>query len=232
MTTVLQIDASARSGRSGEDRHGSHTRRLSHRFVERWSQLRSGDEVRYRDVGVRPPRPVSGDWIHAAFTAPALREPWMREVLTESDTLVAELKAADVIVIGAPMYNFGPPAQLKAWIDNIVRVGLTFGFDRARQGEPYWPMLADQGKTLVVLTARGDYGYDSGERIANLELVTPALAKPLAYLGITDLRTAAVEYDEFQDDRLTASLARAEAAVDALAETIALEREGGSTRAP
>src|SRR5689334_93166 len=107
MTTVLQIDASARSGRSGETRHGSHTRRLTHRFAQRWSQLRPGDPIHYRDVGVRPPRPVSGDWIHAAFTPEVAREPWMREVLSESDTLVAELKAADLIVIGAPMYNFG-----------------------------------------------------------------------------------------------------------------------------
>lgn len=229
MTTVLQIDASARSGRSGESRHGSHTRRLTHRFVQRWSLLRPEDEIGYRDVGVRPPRPVSGDWIHAAFTPQGAREPWMREVLSESDALVAELKAADVIVIGAPMYNFGPPAPLKAWIDNIVRVGLTFGFDRAREGEPYWPMLAGQGKTLVVLTARGDYGYDAGGRVADLELVTPGLAKPLAYLGITDLRTVAVEYDEFQDERLAASLAQAETAVDALVETLAGER--GQARA-
>ncbi|MBO9543933.1 NAD(P)H-dependent oxidoreductase [Caulobacter sp.] len=231
MTTVLQIDASARSGRSGETRHGSHTRRLTHRFVQRWSQLRPEDEIRHRDVGVRPPRPVSGDWIHAAFTPEAAREPWMREVLSESDALVAELKAADVIVIGVPMYNFGPPAPLKAWIDNIVRVGLTFGFDRSREGQPYWPMLAGQGKTLVVLTARGDYGYDAGGRVADLELVTPSLARPLAYLGITDLRTVAVEYDEFQDERLAASLGQAETAVDALVQTLAAEHENNSTRA-
>lgn len=224
MTTVLHIDASARPGRSGQTPHGSHTRRLTHRFMQAWQDLRPEDEVLYRDVGARPPRPVSGDWVHAAFTKPEAREPWMREVLTESDALVAELKAADVIVIGAPMYNFGPPATLKAWIDNIVRVGLTFGFDRSREGEPYWPLLADHGKTLVVLTARGDYGYDAGGRIADLELVVPSLAKPLAYLGVTDVRTVAVEYDEFQDERLAASLAEGEAAVTALAEAIAAER--------
>lgn len=225
MTTVLQIDASARSGRSSDSRHGSHTRRLTHRFMEAWRALRPEDAVRYRDVGTRPPRTVSGDWIQAAFTPPAAREPWMREVLSESDTLVAELKAADIIVIGAPMYNFGPPAQLKAWVDNIVRVGLTFGFDRAREGEPYWPMLAGQGKTLVILTARGDYGYDAGGRIADLELVVPSLAKPLGYLGITDLHVVAVEYDEFADGRLAASLRDAEASVDALAKRIAAERD-------
>jgi FMN-dependent NADH-azoreductase len=225
MTTVLQIDASARSGRSSDSRHGSHTRRLTHRFMEAWRALRPEDAVLYRDIGARPPRTVSADWIQAAFTPPAAREPWMREVLSESDTLVAELKAADIIVIGAPMYNFGPPAQLKAWVDNIVRVGLTFGFDRAREGEPYWPMLAGQGKTLVILTARGDYGYDAGGRIADLELVVATVGNPLGYLGITDLHVVAVEYDEFSDDRLAASLRDAEASVDALAKRIVAERD-------
>ena len=65
----------------------------------------------------------------------------MHEVLAESDTLVDELLAADVIVAGVPMYNFGVPAQFKAYIDNIVRVGRTFRFDRSREGEPYWPMV-------------------------------------------------------------------------------------------
>jgi FMN-dependent NADH-azoreductase len=228
MIKVLQIDASARPGRSGEAPHGSHTRRLTHRFMRRWSALRQDDRIFYRDVGARPPRPVTGDWVHAAFTPPDAREPWMDEILSESDALVAELKAADIVVIGAPMYNFGPPAPLKAWIDNVVRVGLTFGFDRGRKGDPYWPLLIDQAKTVVVLTARGDYGYDPGGRIADRELVVPGLATPLAYLGITDLRTIAVEYDEFADERLAASLARADAAVDALAETIAQERGVGA----
>lgn len=84
MTTLLQIDASARSGRSGESHHGSHTRRLTHRFIQRWRQPRPEDEIGYRDVGVRPPRPVSGDWVHAAFTPPHAREPWMREVLSKA----------------------------------------------------------------------------------------------------------------------------------------------------
>jgi FMN-dependent NADH-azoreductase len=226
MLTVLHLDASARPGRSDDIRHGSHTRRLSHRFVERWRALRPADRLVYRDVGAEPPRPVTGDWIHAAFTAPDAREPWMREALSESDTLVAELVAADIIVIGAPMYNFGLPAQLKAWIDNIVRVGLTFGFDRSREGEPYWPLLADQNRTAVVLTARGDHGYGAGERLADQELVVPGLQIPLGYLGITDLRSVAVEYDEFADERLQASLREADAAVTALAESIVRERTG------
>ncbi|WP_198293033.1 NAD(P)H-dependent oxidoreductase [Methylobacterium sp. WSM2598] len=81
--------------------------------------------------------------------------------LRESDVLAAELIAADLVVAGVPMYNFGIPSPLKAWIDNVVRVGPTFGFDRTRPGEPYWPML-EPGKRLVILTARGDHGDDEG----------------------------------------------------------------------
>jgi FMN-dependent NADH-azoreductase len=157
---VLHIDASARPGRSDTDLHGSHTRRLSARFVECWRKARPADRVDYLDVGQHPPAPVDGRWIHAAFTPPAAREPWMAEVLAESDRLVDQLLAADLIVVGLPMYNFSAPAQFKAWIDNIVRVGRTFGFDRSRGAVPYWPMLADAGKRAVLLGARGDHGYD------------------------------------------------------------------------
>ncbi|MES2073756.1 MAG: NAD(P)H-dependent oxidoreductase [Pseudomonadota bacterium] len=218
MTHLLHIDSSARPGRSGSDAHGSHTRRLSGRFVERWLAAHPADSVSYRDVGQAPPAPVSGAWIHSAFTPAAAREDWMREALAESDTLVAELIAADLIVIGAPMYNFGMPAQLKAYIDNIVRVGLTFGFDRSRDGEPYWPMLTDKRRQVVLLTARGAYGYDA--ELAHLNHLEPALRNPLAYLGISDFHTAAVEYDEFGDARLAASISRAEQQVDALVEQL------------
>lgn len=220
---ILHIDASARPGLSGRDRHGSHTRRLSRRFVDRWSTLRPQDQVTYRDVGALPPAPVSGDWIAAAFSPSDRRTPAQHAVLAESDRLTAELLAADLIVIGAPMYNFGVPAPLKAWIDNVVRVGVTFGFDRARSGEPYWPMLP-AGKRLVILTSRGDYGYDVGQRLAAMNLVEAGLRVPLAYLGLHDADTVAIEYDEFADARLTASIAAAEAGVDRLADGLAALR--------
>src|SRR5690606_2721703 len=108
--------------------------------------------LRYRDIGAMPPAPVTGAWIHAAFTPAERREPWMNEVLKERDELVDELLSADIIVAGVPMYNFGPAAQFKAYIDNIVRVGRTFGFDRSRSGAPYWP-LVDSGKRLVILSS-------------------------------------------------------------------------------
>lgn len=217
MTTILHIDSSARSGISGEDAYGSHTRRLSVRFVERWRQARPDSRIVYRDVGQNPPSPVSGRWIHAAFTPSEAREPWMNEVLRESDALVDELIAADIIVAGVPMYNFAPPAQFKAYIDNIVRVGRTFGFDRSRSGKPYWPMLAGSGKRLLIVSARGDYGYDS-DQADYANHVEASVRTAFAYIGITDVQSIAAEYDEFGGERLQQSLSAAESAVDRLAD--------------
>lgn len=221
MTTLLHLDASARSGRSDLQLHGSHTRRLSHRFVEQWLQQRPGDRVITRDVGLQPPAPVSGAWIHAAFTTVAQRQPWMNEVLAESDGLIDEVLAADILLLGVPMYNFSVPAQFKAWIDNIVRVGRTFGFDRERQGEPYWPLLKDTGKLAVVLSSRGDHGYAAGQRMASMNHVEPGIRSALGYIGIERLHCIAVEYDEFSDARLHESIAAAEADVSALVRSLA-----------
>lgn len=215
MKAILHIDSSARPDSSQETRFGSHTRRLTRRFMTEWRKRNPSDQTIYRDVGATPPQPVTGGWIHAAFTPPEQREPWMKDVLAESDVLVDELLSADVIVVGAPMYNFGMPAQFKAYIDNIVRVGRTFGFDRSREGVPYWPMVTG-GKTLVILSARGDYGYDPDQRLAHMNHVEPGIVTPFAYIGITDVHRVAIEYDEFADDRLQNSIAAAERAVDSL----------------
>lgn len=231
MTTILHLDSSARPGRSGAQPHGSHTRRLTARFLERYRQLDSEIEVIYRDLGAQPPSPVTGDWVHAAFTPPAARAPWMVQALAQSDLLVDELLRADIIVAGVPMYNFGPPAQFKAWIDNIVRVGRTFGFDRARPGEPYWPLLADAGKQLVILSSRGDYGYDPGQRLEAINHVETSVRSAFRYIGVTDTFGAAIEYDEFGGERLARSIAEAEHAADRLAETIAASRAEGTRRA-
>ncbi len=223
MVTLLHIDSSARLGRSGHERHGSHTRRLTGHFVNRWLDLAPETQVLRRDVAAEPPRPVDHRWIEAAFTPPERRTPQMLEVLRQSDLLVDEVERADIIVVGAPMYNFGVPAQLKAWIDNIVRVGRTFGFDRRRSGAPYWPML-EAGKQVIVLSARGDGGYEAGGPLAAANLVEASLRVPLAYIGITDFSSVAVEWDEFADARVAASLQGAEAEIEALVGRLALRR--------
>ncbi|MGQ7248405.1 FMN-dependent NADH-azoreductase [Halomonas sp. V046] len=221
MTRVLHLDASARPGRSDRRPHGSHTRRLSAQFVEEWRRQRPTDHIDYRDIGRQSPSPISGDWIHAAFTKEPDREPWMREALKESDRLVDELLAADVIIAAVPMYNFGVPAGFKAYIDNIVRVGRTFGFDRNRQGPPYWPMLSDANKHLIILSARGDAGYDPGGVLAHANHVEPHLRTVFGYLGIDKVDCIAVEYDEFGDDRLAESLDQAERRIRQAVETLA-----------
>lgn len=225
MTNILHIDASARAFSSAESPYGSHSRRLTGRFVRKWREAATGIErIVYRDVGQNPPRPVTGQWIHAAFTKPEMRLPWMAETLSESDQLVDEVLAADIIVAGVPMYNFAPPAQFKAWIDNVVRVGRTFGFDRSRAGDPYWPLMSHAEKTLVILSSRGDHGYGRDGRIEALNHVEKSIATAFNYIGVTDIRSVAIEFDEFADERLQASIREAEAKVDTLVEVLLKER--------
>jgi FMN-dependent NADH-azoreductase len=214
MKTLLHVDASARRTRS-------HTRHLSKRLVDGWRARRPADEVIVRDLGAEPPPPVTEAWIAAAFTGPAQRTAEMNSALAASDRLIGELERADVIVAGVPMYNFGVPAPFKAYIDNIVRVGRTFGFDRTRAGDPYWPMLA--AKPVVILSARGDYGYDTGEQIAHVNHVEPYLRAVLGFIGLRDITSIAVEYEEFGDMRFEESLRSAEATVDALVIRLAEE---------
>ncbi|WP_116138563.1 FMN-dependent NADH-azoreductase [Trinickia diaoshuihuensis] len=219
MTRILHLDSSARAGLSGTDPHGSHTRRLSARFVARWRESMPDATTVYRDLAAAPPAAVSGEWVRAAFTPPAERDASMRAVLASSDALIDELLAADIVVAGVPMYNFGPPASFKAYIDNVIRVGRTFGFDRNRAGDPYWPMLAGRGKRLVLLSSRGDYGYDT-PRLAHRNHVEASVATAFAYMGIEDVHCVAIEYDEFGDARLDESIAAAERDVDRLVERL------------
>ncbi|AXK41296.1 FMN-dependent NADH-azoreductase [Erythrobacter aureus] len=223
MSNVLIVDASARSASSHFASFGSHTRRLSLKFAETWRCRCPGATILHREIGLLPPTPVDPDWIHAAFTPEQDRSFWMQQRLAESDKLVDELIASDIIVIASPMYNFGVPAQLKAYIDNVVRVGRTFGFDRNREDEPYWPLLKDDNKTLVVLSSRGDHGYDDASRLKNQNHVEPGIVTPLSYLGIEKHHYIAIEFDEFADDRLEASIARAEQEVEALAAELAAQ---------
>lgn len=215
MTTLLHIDASARPGRSGTHPHGSHSRRLSHHFVAAWRAAQPGAEVIYRDVGALPPASITGEWIAAGYTPPAEREPWMHEVLAESDALIDEIRRADVLVIGVPMYNFGMPAPLKSWIDNVVRIGATFDYDRTREN-PYVPLLAERLRRTVLLTACGSSGYGPGGWQAHLDLLTPGIAGPFGLLGLDRITSVAVEHAEDRGDQLEASMGAALARIEAL----------------
>ncbi|MGP5017358.1 FMN-dependent NADH-azoreductase [Vreelandella alkaliphila] len=224
MAHILHIDASARPGIAGKDNHGSHSRYLTYQFVSQWQFDRPQDTLTYRDIGQNPPSIISHDWIASAFTPAERRENWMEETLTESDQLIDELVAADIVVIGTPLYNFGMPAALKAWIDQVVRPGRTVDIDESNQIEPYIPKLADRERHAVVLTARGGIGFDPGGEMAHLNHLEPNLATALGFIGITRIHYIAIEGQEVGGELLAASvneaLGKVAALVEALQETV------------
>lgn len=223
MPRILHIDASARPGLAGRDEHGSHSRNLSHRFIHRWREERPNDPVTHREVGLSPPAFIDQRWIEAAFAPEARRQPWMADVLAESDRLVDELVAADVLVIGSPLYNFGMPAALKAWVDQIVRVGRTVDFDPSQPEDPFTPLLADRPRQAIILSARGGEGFEPGGPLAHMNHLEPALMTVLEFIGINRIHRVAIEYQEAGGDLLAASVANANKKVDALADQLLAE---------
>lgn len=216
MPHILHLDTSARPGLAGKDLHGSHSRNLSQRFVSQWLARRAQDSLTYRDIGQNPPTIIDHDWIAASFTPEEQREPWMQDTLTESDQLVDELIAADVLVIGAPLYNFSMPAALKAWIDQIVRTGKTVAFDDSNPLDPYVPLLADRPRHAVILSARGGVGFDAGGAMAHMNHLEPSLITALGFIGITQVHQIAIEGQEVGGELLAESVAHALNKVDAL----------------
>jgi FMN-dependent NADH-azoreductase len=212
MTTLLHIDASARVTRS-------HSRRLSRQFIEGWQARCPDAVVLRRDVGAEPPPALSEAMIGAAFTLPSERSDAMREALRVSDQLIDELELADVIVLGTPMYNYGMPAALKAWIDLVIRVGRTFAFDPANAQAPVTPLWS--GKTLVVLSARGEFGYQLGGERAAMNHLDPHLATIDRFLGVSRRFLVAVEYEELKGERFAASVREAEARIAQLVAQLA-----------
>lgn len=220
MLRILHIDASARPGLAGTDEHGSHSRRLTRRFVDRWLSARTQDSVTYRDIGQKPPAFIDHDWIASSFTPQERRLPWMEQALAESDQLVDELIAADVLVIGAPLYNFGMPAALKAWIDQVVRPGRTVDVDESRPTDPYVPRLADRPRHAVILAARGGVGFGPGGPMAHMNHLEPNLITALEFIGITRFHRIAIEGQEIGGEVLARSVDEGLQQVDRLVDEL------------
>ncbi len=222
MTKLLRIDASAQIPER------SLSRQLTGIFIDTFRESVPEAEIITRDVGRFPPPFVDQDFIHAAFTSEAEREPWMCEALRISDRLIDEVTAVDIIVMGAPMYNYGMPAALKAWFDQVARIGRTFSFDLDRGDFPIEPKL--EGKRLAVLSSRGEFGFAPGEIRAERNALDPAIAACAHYLGVdqADMETIAIEYQEFKDDRHRASVALAKRRTRALAQHWADSLDGGN----
>jgi FMN-dependent NADH-azoreductase len=171
---VLEVSASGR-------RKDSVSRMLTGELIEAL-EIREGDlSVTRRDLGDGVPV-VDEAWINANFTPEEERSEDQRNTLARSDALVAELQAADVIVIGSPIYNFGVPAVLKAWVDMIARARLTFRY--TADG----PEGLLKGKKAYIVIASGGVPVDSP-----VDFATPYLRQALKFVGITDVDVIAAE---------------------------------------
>ncbi len=185
---VLRVDASARV-------EGSITRQLADLLISGLQARVADVTVTRRDVAQGLPF-VDAAWVNANFIDPASRSEAHRESLSGSDALVAEVMDADVWVIGVPIYNFGVPASLKAWIDQIARARLTFHYtDQGPQG-----LLT--GKKVYILTATG--GTEVGSEI---DFATPWLKFVLGFLGITDVEVIAADRGMMRGDAARAHAA-------------------------
>lgn len=194
---VLRVDASVR-------KDGSLSRKIGDAFMEALQKTHPAIKLTERDVGLNPPPIITSDWVAAAFTPQDDRSPAQSQLLALSDQAIAELRTAEIILITAPMYNYGMPAGLKAWVDSVVRKDQTFTFDLARGDFPLEPVLS--GKTLVLATAWGEFGFEpGGVRDGQGHLVGHVKAVS-GYLGADRVEHVGVEYQEFADDRFQASM--------------------------
>ena len=208
MKTLLVLNASGRITRSI-------TRHLTNRFAKSWLAANPDGRVMQRDLGVNPPPPVNERWIASAFAAPAERSDDANEILRLSEDLIEEIDAADTVLIGTPVYNFGMPAQLKAFFDQIVRVGRTFDF-QPEAAEPYRSLLSL--RPVIVVVSAGSAAMHPGGALAHLNFLEPHLQAVLGFIGLTDVTFVRVGDEEHGGDEFKRSLATAETELDELAE--------------
>lgn len=191
---ILHLDSSPRGERS-------HSRQLTQAFVAELKVAHPEATVRYRDLGHNPPPLVNEQWIAGAYSDPSTHTDEMKAALLMSNELVGELFAADVIVLGAPMYNLSIPAALKAYIDQVVRAGLTFTY-------PDYQGLV-KGKKMFVLAARGGGGYGPGEQMEAMNFQDPYLKTIFGMIGIADITFIHDEKTMAGDSELPNSLEKA-----------------------
>lgn len=178
------------------------TRKLSQKLIDTLTTKNGGASVVVRDLN-NAIEFIDESWVGANYTAPEQRSEAQKARLALSDELVAELQAADVIVIGAPIYNFSVPATLKAWIDLVARAGVTFRYtENGPEG------LLKGKKAYVVLTSGG---VPLGSAV---DYNSPYLKQFLAFVGITDVEFIAA--DGLMTKR-EESVAAAEQAIEAVA---------------
>lgn len=199
MTTLLQINASlfAENGNSS---------RLADQFVAAWAAKNGGAQVKVRDLAKNPVPHLDGERFGAFLAKPEERSAAQQDVVAFSDALIDEVRQADVLVLGVPMYNFGVPSTLKAYFDHIARAGVTFRY--TANG----PEGLLTGKKAYVLAARG--GLYAG---TPKDSQTVYIRDFLNFLGISDVEFVYAEGLAMGDEAKKAALDQAQRQMEALA---------------
>jgi FMN-dependent NADH-azoreductase len=199
MTTLLQISTSIHA-------HNGQSSQLANQFVAAFQKKNPAAEVIHRDIASDEVPHLTGERFGAFVTAPELRSPAQQAVAAYSDNLINELKQADVIVLGLPMYNFGLPSQLKSYFDHIARAGVTFKY--TANG----PAGLLTGKKVYVFAARG--GMYVG---TPMDTQTSYVRDFLRFLGMADVEFIYAEGLAISPESKEASLAKAGAEAARLA---------------
>lgn len=197
MNRLLRIDASSRT-------EGSYSRALADSFEQAWRQRHPEAEVLRRDLVVEPIGHIANDTIAGFYTPPAALNESLRRAVALSDRLIRELTSADTLLISTPIYNFSIPSALKAYIDQIVRIGHTFAYD----GKTFEGLV--HGKRAFVICAYGAFGYRDEKQLGAYNFLEPYLRGLLGFLGITDTRFFAVEGTTAADAEVRRDQARAD----------------------
>lgn len=200
MTTLLQINASIQ-GDSG------HSSGLANRFVAAWRGRHPEGRVVRRDLATDPVPHLTAERFGAFLTPAEQRSDSQRAIAQFSDALIDEIRSADVIVLGLPMYNFGVPSQLKAYFDHIARAGLTFNY--TAQG----PVGLLRNKKVYVFAARG--GLYAG---APIDTQSSYVRDFLGFLGLKDVEFVYAEGLAIDAQRRESALEAARTQIDGLLE--------------
>ncbi len=201
----------------------SYSHRIANHVVDEIRVDHPGAEVVVRDLVNDPLPHVAEPFVSGRGLPPDQRNAAQASALGLSDVLVDEVDAADIIVLAVPMYNFGVPSALKAWIDHIVRPGRTFSYSK------HGPVGLVVGKKAIVVVARG--GVYSQDPMMSSEFQESYLRSVLAFIGIVDVDIVRVEGVAMSEDALKSALARAKAHVRELVRGIVPARAPVAVRA-
>jgi FMN-dependent NADH-azoreductase len=189
----------------------SKSRQVADDLVGRLASSNPGVTIRTRDLGMKPLPYLDGERVGALFTPADKRTEEQAELVALADGMIAEISAAETVVIGVPLYNFSIPAQLKTYIDYIARAGVTFKYGaNGPEG-----LLKD--KKVYVVVTRG--GVTAGTQA---DSVTPYLRTILSFLGMDDITFINAEGLNMGDEAATAGLANARNVIEEIAGELAL----------